>query len=181
MIWENMSKARKARLIDGMHKLTGDPLRAKLCAVLFLELQRWLPISLAGTGIYLDSPVLADRYKEELPVHYQNALLENLRSIKYAYRACSDILPEKDTEESHTKTPKKANASGSGPADRRKIPPIQRRRIDKWLDFMRRIGHEVAAFKDDIIDLDRWIGPKAKYDLALIELSLDNKNHSATN
>ena len=37
------------------------------------------------------------------------------------------------------------------------------------------MGHEVAAYKDDIIDLDRWMGPKAKYDLALIELSLDNK------
>ena len=60
-----MPKEKKAAWIKENHELMGENLKAKLQAVCTEEIQRSITISLQGNGTFLDSPDLADKYKNK--------------------------------------------------------------------------------------------------------------------
>ena len=74
MIWDSMSKDKKDEFVKSAHEFTPFFLREKMCVAVAQELEstlsRWLKLTmwLAGTGVFLDSKKLADRYKKE-PEH----------------------------------------------------------------------------------------------------------------
>ena len=63
--WDKMPKEKKIAFIKENHELMGENLKAKLQAVCTEELQRSFSISLQGNGAFLDSPDLAEKYKNK--------------------------------------------------------------------------------------------------------------------
>ena len=60
-----MPKDKKVAFIKENHELMGENLKAKLQAVCTEEIQRSITISLQGNGTFLDSPDLAEKYKNK--------------------------------------------------------------------------------------------------------------------
>ena len=177
--WDNMSREKKkAAFIKENHELTGENLKAKIQAVCTEELQPKITITPQGNGTLLDSPDLAEKYKNK-PDQLTNVRAK-ANSIIYPNRRCRvyedlcyasgfkdeatlttkrklDLSTEETVRAKARKKAKaKAKAKATAPNLRSEaehpnvLCPQQVKRLDNLVKFMDAAGERLAALKDGI-------------------------------
>ena len=126
---------------------------------------------LAGNGIFLDWPKLADMYNNHLQgiSYYMHRGAKMSEDIQYQ--------SGHNAEESHTGKrklevlPEDTSANG---ISQKEISPEQGNKLDEWLNFKRASGHEVATLEAEILELAEWIPLPTKDNLAMVRNSYDS-------
>ena len=184
-----MPKDKKVAFIKENHELMGEHLKAKLQAVCTEEIQRNITISLHGNGTFLDSPDLAEKYKNK-PDQLTNvrAKANSIICPTRGVRVYEDLRYESGFKDEATHTTKrkldlstedavrpkakakaKAPALVSGTENPYQLCPKQIKKLDDWLKFLDGAGEKLSALKHGIAVIDQWIAPKTKEILDQIE------------
>ena len=186
-----MSKEKKAAFTQEAHGLTGEHLRARMKAIVINETEITHTISLEGNGKFLDSPGLAEKYKNK-PDQLTNvrAKANSIICPTRGVRIYEDLRYESGFKDEATHTTKrkldlstedtvrpKAKAKGkakapalvSGTENPNQLCPKQIKKLDDWLKFLDGAGEKLSALKHGIAVIDQWIAPKTKEILDQIE------------
>ena len=178
-----MDRDKKQEIINAAKDLTGSDLKAKLEVFVHKETEAKQSLSLRNTGNFLDSPDLADKYKNK-PKQLES-IRANARSFVCPTRGCTlyedpslqsvctaeetrsekrkmDFSSEEHIPRSKKQRPEpKANKIEAGAEDGNKLDEKQTKRLNDWLDFLKTSEEGLENCEADIKDLGKFIPPIA--------------------
>ena len=160
-----MSKGKKAELVQTAraNNFTMEQLRQKILTLINQELQTNLAMSLSVTTLYLDRTAITNgiKAKAKHPISMMSGGMQYSSCAKESHNKVRklEVLPEGTSENGISQN---------------KIGPEQGNILDKWFNFMRVSGHEVATLEAEILELAEWIPLHTKDNLAMVRNSYDS-------
>ena len=176
--YDKMSKEKKAEFIKLAKDLSGKETKAKLQTFISKEAEMQQRIQFNATGRFLDSPDLAEKYRNK-PKQLES-IREKARKVHCPTRECilyEDPSYESNSTATETITEKrKMNFSSEEIIPQAKKPKVkkitageetdnlkegQQSKLEQWMGYLAKLQEELDKHEGEIVDLVKFMPPVA--------------------